>query len=40
MHGAEDVLREAVQGTLRPDLDEHARSRVVQRLQALDELNR
>src|SRR5205814_1796560 len=38
--GTEDVLHEAVQGLLRPDLDEDPGTGVVQRAQAGDELYR
>ncbi len=36
---AQDVFDEAVEGLLGPDLDENARARGIQRLQALDELD-
>jgi hypothetical protein len=37
---AEHILGKSLQGFLRSDFDEHARSRVVERAQALDELHR
>ena len=39
VHRAEHVLGEAVQGLLRPDLDEEARARRVQGAKAIDELH-
>ena len=40
VHGAEHVFGEAVQRPLGADLDEHPCSRLIQGLQALDELHR